>query len=251
MSGPAPVPRRIAIADLVGILGEGWQVFRACRAISLAVGAAVTLAGLVLAVLAVTQGLAPMVPALAGGFLLLGPVAMAGLAGVALQHWRGRTPGMGSVLAELRAAPRGLWALVLFCILIDFIWLTDAGTLYSFLIGERRATLGHVLPTDAASARYHLFSTAMGFVLANVVFAVSAHAVPLLVRGERSLVRAVMASVRAVATSPLAHGAWAALLAATIFMSLLVPPLLCVALPVLAYAGTALDRHVFPDRLPS
>ena len=130
---------------------------------------------------------------------------------------------------------------------MDFIWLTDAGTLYSFMIGERRDTLLHMLPLDGATARFQAFSAVMGFVLANVVFAVSAHAVPLMLRGERSLVRAVMASVKAVATSPLAHGAWAALLAAAIFASLLLPPLLCVALPWLGYAGTALNRTVFPE----
>ncbi len=243
-------PRPITPRELALVLAEGWHIFRRCPAISLLAGTLALAVGLVLSALALRQGLAPMVPALAGGFLLVGPVAMAALASLALAVAAGERPTIGAVGRRLAAAPRGLWAIVLFCLLIHFIWLTDAGTLYSFMIGERRDTLRHVLPTDGNTARFHLFSGLMGFVLANVVFAVSAHSIPLLLRGEASLVRAIMASVKAVATSPLVHGAWATLLATTIFASLLVPPLLCVGLPWLGYAGTALNRRIFPDDVP-
>jgi uncharacterized membrane protein len=59
-------------------------------------------------------------------------------------------------------------------------------------------------------------------------------------------VEAIVASVRAVFRSPLSHGVWGVLLAAGIFAGLLAPPVLILSLPVLAYAGHALHRVVFP-----
>lgn len=244
MNPTALTPRRLRLADLRLALIHGWRIFVRCRRFSLAYGAVFAIAGSLLIWGAQALGLAPMSVALAGGFLLVGPIAAAGLVGVAEAQRGGRPADLALLLAILRGTPRGLWALALFCVLVSFIWLTDAGTLYSFMIGGSRHGLGQALAPD--TARFHLFSAATGFVLANGVYAVTAHAVPLMVRLDWPLVPAVSASVRAILASPLVHGAWALLLATAIFASLLLPPLLCVTLPVLAYAGSELNVQAFP-----
>jgi uncharacterized membrane protein len=183
---------------------------------------------------------------LLGGFLLLGPVVMAGLLGVRRAVALGRTPTWRDALAAWRTAPSGLGALALFCGLMFFIWLGDAGTLYSFLVGGGGGQTG-LLPLGTQVLPFHLTAGVTGSVLALIVFVVTVHAVPLLATGRAHLVAAIVASVRAVFRSPLAHASWALILAAGIFVCLLAPPLLILSLPLLAYAGHALHLEVFPS----
>lgn len=242
----APDPRPLSLVDLAAALAEGWHVFRRCQRFSLAFGALFAAIGTALIWGAQALGLAPMTPALVGGFLLVGPLTMAALIAAAEGLHGGGLPSLATMAASLRNAPRGLWALALFCVLMYFIWLTDAGTLYSFMVGEARSGIVQALPLSRDTGRFQLFSAAMGLVLANVVFAVTVHSVPLMVRHHTPLVAAVTASVRALFRSPLAHAAWALLLTSAIVTSLLLPPLLCVSLPLLGYAGEALSKNCFP-----
>ncbi|MCB1909225.1 MAG: DUF2189 domain-containing protein [Rhodocyclaceae bacterium] len=240
-----PQARPLPIPAIAAALAHGGRTFAASRGFSLAFGALFAVIGSVVIWGAQWFALAPMTTALIGGFLLVGPITMAALIAAAAAVAAGRRPSLAGVARSLRQAPAGLWALALFCVLIYLIWITDAGTLYSFMIGEPRSGLVQALPTAAGNERFHLFSGAMGFVLANVVYAVTVHAVPLMVRRHAPLTGAVVASVRACLASPLAHGTWALTLAAAIFVSMSLPPLMCVTLPVLAYAGDALNRYCF------
>ncbi|MCB1908728.1 MAG: DUF2189 domain-containing protein [Rhodocyclaceae bacterium] len=244
---PAPQPRAVGPRALLRAFAAGWQVLARAPRPSLCFGAAFTVAGTLLVWGAQALHLAAMTIPLLGGFLLFGPVLSAGLLGVSSAVRHSRPAGVAAILGAIRGARRGLWALSLFCLLMFLIWLSDAGTLYSFMLGERSQGLAAALPLDPRSLRFHAASAATGFVIANLVFAVTAHSVPLLVRGRASLVGAVMASVRATFRSPLAHALWALALAAGVFASLLLPPLLIVSLPLLAYTGDALHVEIFGD----
>ena len=239
-------PEAIHVHVVRTSLDAGWGVFGRCRGLSLAYGGVFALIGSALIWGAQRFGLSAMTIPLFGGFLLVGPVAMAGLIGVSEAAGRERQPSTDDILETIARAPRGLWALSLFCLLMFLIWLTDAGTLFSFMVGERSAGLSAVLPRDPDSMRFQASAALTGFIFANVVFAVTVHAVPLLVSGRAGLVGAVTASVRAVFRSPVAHGLWALLLGAGVFSSLLMPPLLALTLPLLAYTGHAFHVAVFP-----
>lgn len=233
---------------LVGVrqaLGEGWRVLRRAPQISLAYGGVFALLG-TLAVWGMQWlRLAPLTLPLFGGFLLVGPVVLAGLTGVAEAVRADRSPDFACVVTAWRATPRGVWALASFCVLVFFIAAGDIGTLYSFLVGQPVEGLAKVLPT-AGWLSFHLSAAVSGGFLAAVVFVVTVHAVPLLHARRASLVGAVVDSVRANFASPLAHMAWAAVLAVCVFSMILAPPLLAVVLPWLAYAGAAFHRAVFP-----
>ena len=241
-----PPPRRVPLSVVGRALRAGWRTFTLARGISLAVGAVFALLGSLLLWAAVARDLAPMAVHLLGGFLLLGPAAMAGLVGVSRAVAEGRTPAWQDVVATWRTAPSGLGALALFCGLMFFIWLGDAGTLYSFLVGEGGGGQRTLLSLPPEVLPFHVAAGITGLVLAFIVFVVTVHSVPLLATGRAHLVTGIVASVRAVFRSPLAHAGWALVLAAGIFACLPAPPLLALTLPVLAYGGHALHLEVYP-----
>lgn len=240
-----PPPRRLAWSAIARALAAGWRTFRGDRGLGLMIGAVFAALGSLLLWAAVALDLAPLAVHLLGGFLLIGPVVFAGLIGVRQAVARGRTPTWRDALAAWRTAPAGLGALALFCGLIFFIWLGDAGTLYSFLVGEGGGAQSGLLPQPTLFP-FHLTAAVTGLVLALIVYGVTVHAVPLLAAGRVGLVGAVVGSVRAVFASPLVHAGWGLTLAAGIFVCLMAPPLLILSLPVLAYGGHALHLEVFP-----
>jgi len=242
-----PPPRRLPLRAVARSLLAGWRTFRRDQGMGLMIGAVFAALGSLLLWAAVVLDLAPMAVHLLGGFLLVGPVALAGLLGVSRPAAGGRAPGWQDALAAWRTAPAGLGALALFCGLMFFIWVGDAGTLYSFLVGEGGGGQTGLLPFAAQVLPFHLTAGVTGLVLASIVFVVTVQAVPLLAARRTGLVGAVVASVRAVFASPLAHAAWALVLAAGVFLCLMAPPLLILSLPVLAYGGHALHLEVFPD----
>jgi len=232
-------PRRISAAAVLAAVAGGWRDFRRCPAP--AAGFAALFAGIGLVTFAglLRFGLAAMMLPFAGGFLLVGPAVLAGFFALRRAVTEGRRPGLGEVLAGFGRAPRGLWVLAGVCSLLFLIWMSDAATVYSFMIGKVSPAFGEVL-------RFQLWTGLMGAVLALIVFTITAFAVPLLFDGRAQLVGAVSASVRAVFSNPGAMLAWGLLLAVAIIATILLPPLLLVSLPCLAFASDLLYLQVFP-----
>ena len=84
----------------------------------------------------------PLMITAAGGFMLVGPALLAGYFRLARVLREGGVPGWRDLLAGFREAPRQLWGLALVCALLLMIWLTDAGILYSFMIGATAIAAG-------------------------------------------------------------------------------------------------------------
>lgn len=201
---------------------------------ALAVAAVPAVVGTLILAALLQAGLTPMVLPMAGGFLLVGPAAWPLFLAL---HRSGSLHGGRRVL---QAAPWGLWALAGVCLLLFLIWMSDAATVYSFMIGGE---------PDVGVERVLWFlglTSVMGLVLALIVFCIAAFAVPLLLDRRAGLVQAVMASVKAVFTSPGTLLLWAAVLGATGIVAALCPPLLLPGLPWLAFAGDLLYLEIFP-----
>ncbi len=238
MSGPL-VPRRIAVAGVFVAVSSGWATFRRSGWVAAGFAGVFALIGVGIFAMLGHFGLSAMMLPFAGGFLLVGPVVLAGFFGLRRAVAAGQRPGIADVLAGFRQVPRGLWALAGVCSLLLLIWLTDAATVYSFMIGASTPDVDQV-------ARFHLWTSLMGAVLAFIVFNITAFAVPLLFDGRASLVQAVTASVRGVFANPVPMLVWAMLLAGVIVATILFPPLLLVSLPWLAFASDLLYLQVFP-----
>ena len=242
---PSLEPRRVSIATVFAVLAGGWRAFRRFPASAAGFAAVFALIGIAIFSLLLHFGLAPMMLPLAGGFLLVGPAVLAGFFALRRAAAAGRRPGPADVLAGFRQAPRGLWVLAGVCCLLFLIWVSDAATVYSFMIGAGDAPAGEG-GLAGRVLRFHLWTSLMGAVLAAIVFCITAFAVPLLFDGRAGLVQAVTASVRAVFASPGALLVWALVLAGAVIATIHFPPLLMLSLPCLAFASDLLYLEVFP-----
>lgn len=243
-SRPRPVP--VAPRQVIAALRDGVGTFARAPALSAGFAASFAIVGVALIALAAGLGFAPMVLPLIGGFMLIAPSLLAGFFAIRRVERLGAVPRWRDIAAGFRHAPRDLWILLVVCVFIFIIWITDAGILYSFMIGRGEAGWGALFPLSATVLRFELGAVVAGGFFALIVFCVTAYAVPLLIERRTNLVAAVAASVRAVFLSPLANLLWASTLAVTIFAAIVIPLLLAVLLPIMAYATDSLYRTVFP-----
>ncbi|MCP5255247.1 MAG: DUF2189 domain-containing protein [Zoogloeaceae bacterium] len=241
-----PLPRRVSPAEIGPSLREGWKTLRAVGTPAYLLGGLFAFIGTLLIWGLQVAGLAPMTLPVVGGFLLVGPVSAAGFFGLSQAARGGSRPRLRDLLQGFRSASREVWVMALLCVFLFLIWITDAGTLYSFMIGERSHGLLAILPLTERTLHYVLGSGLMGAGLAAIVFVVTVHGVPLLIARRTALVGAVGSSVRAVFSGFVAHVLWGALMAAVVMVSIIVPPLLALVLPLFVYAGEAFHHRVFP-----
>lgn len=222
-------------------LAAGWNDLWRVPHISLAYGAVFAVAaGGLLAVLMLARWQS-LVPALAGGFLLLGPLLAVGLYETSRRLEAHQPVDFGDVVgAGLRAKGQigffGVGLLVIF-----LVWLELAFILLMLFLG------GAGLPPPSEFVPRLLFTSSglgllvvgslVGGVLAGTVYVVSVIAVPLLLVQRIDAVSAAAASVQAVRDNPKPMLLWAGLIAgfmvlgcATLFLGLVV------AFPLIGHA---------------
>jgi uncharacterized membrane protein len=241
--------RPFGLDSIATALTEGWQLANARRDIrttGIAYAAIFTLIGAVILGLLLAQGFTPFVIAAAGAFMLVGPGILAGFFGIARAYEAGQKVGFGETARGFAAASNAVWVIALVCALLFMIFITDAAILYSYMVGGAPVWLTELIPATAGVMNFLFWGALSGFVIAFLLFSISAFSVPLLCERRATLVIAVVASVRVVFGNFLPAMAWAALLSGLTIGSILLLPLLPLTLPWLAYASRALYRQVFP-----
>lgn len=236
----------LSFAAIGRALASGLAVARRARQVSLGYAAIITAIGALILGSLAKAGLAPFIVPAAGAFMLAGPVTLAGFFGIARAVEAGRKPGLDHLFAGFHRPPAALWVLALVCALLFMIFITDAGILYSYLIGGTPVFPADLVSMPANVAVFLLWAGISGAFIAGLLFAVSAFSVPLLCEGRAHLVEAVVTSVRIVLGNFAVTMSWAVLLSAAIMASIIILPLLPVVLPVLAYASHALYREALP-----
>lgn len=240
------MPRPFGFAEIGCALSAGWALTKATLAASLVYAGIFTLIGALILGGLLMRGFTPFAVAAAGAFMLVGPAILAGFFGIARAHEAGLKVGVGDTARGFATAHPALWALAFVCALLFMIFVTDAAILYSYMVGGAPVWLADLLPVAPGVADFLFWGAVSGFVIAFLLFCVSAFSAPLLIERRAGLVDAVTASVRAVFGNFVPASIWAALLAYLIITSILLLPLLPLTLPWLAYASRALYRHVFP-----
>lgn len=241
--------RKLPLASIPAWIGHGWRTFRRTPGASMAYAGIFAAIGALLMAGAVLLDLAPMLYPLAGGFMLVGPAVLAGFFHVADRLRRGETVSLGDFFAGFRRSPPALWVISLVCAFLFLVWITDAAIVYSLYFGtvpvlsslEFFAGLGE----GGKLLSFALFCSITGAVLAFMIFAISAFAVPLIFERRLGLAQAVSASVRAVFGNFAVMLAWGCVLSVGVGGSiLLLLPLFVLAFPVLAYASEQAYRDM-------
>lgn len=227
-------------------LNDGWRLANATRAVSIAYSLLFVAGGLAIMGGLLALGRAPFLIAAAGAFMLVGPAILAGFFGIASSLEGGGRPGFGSVAAGFAKAAPAVWALALVCGLLFMIFITDAAILYAYMVGAAPVWLADLIPAAAGVIGFVIWAAISGFVVALLLFCISAFSVPLLCERRAGLVEAVVTSVRVVFGNFMPAIWWAFLLSTATIASVLLLPLLPMTLPWLAYASRALYRRVLP-----
>lgn len=238
--------RPFGLTEIRQALTAGWVTANATRGASIAYASLFALIGAVILGTLLSYGFTPFIIAAAGAFMLVGPIILAGFFGIAQAHESGEKIGVGSTARGFAAADKTVWVIALVCALLFMIFVTDAAILYSYMVGGAPIWLTELIPSTPGVMSFLVWGAVSGFVIALLLFCVSAFSVPLLCERRASLVSAVVTSVRIVFGSFVPAMLWAALLSGLIIGSILLLPLFPLTLPWLAYASRALYRQILP-----
>lgn len=245
-----PEVRRIELADLWAALRDGLRDLGVARSDVVFIAVIYPVAGLVLARIASSLNLLPLVLPLVSGFALLGPLAAVGLYEISRRLEAGEPVSWSTPFEVLRSpALSSILGLGAILALIFFTWLAVAWGIYA-------ATLGPAPPTSLGGFLHDVFSTGpgwamivlgtgAGFLFAAFTFAISVISFPLLLDRDVGIGSAVGASLRAVAASPGPMAVWGMIIAGALILGS-IPALagLIFVMPLLGHASWRLYRRV-------
>ena len=249
-AGARAVPRRVPFDAPWNWLAAGWRDMWTIPTLSLSYGAAFAVGAAAMATLLWAQGWNSLFLALAGGFLLVGPLFGVGLYQASRKLEAGERVGLSDMLAAGFAAKGQLsffGAMLAFCYMI---WLQMAFLLLMLFLG------GGGLPPASEFVPTLLFTphglgllivgSIVGGAIASLVFVISAVSVPALLVGQTDAVSAARASAHAVFANIKPMALWAGLIAmmmfagfATLFVGLVL------AFPLIGHATWHAYRDVY------
>ena len=249
---PALPVRQIGLDDVRQSLVEGVRDFAAYRTDVIFLCLIYPVVGLVLARLASSYDMLPLVFPLAAGFALIGPLAGVGLYEISRRHeaglpvsWRGdfaatRSPAFGKIMA-----------LGLLLVLTFVLWLAAAQGIYDATLGpEPPASISdfvRAVVTTAPGWTLIIVGCGVGFLFAALVLAAGLVSFPLLLDRDVPLSTAVMTSFRAASANPLMTALWGLIVAAGLVIGTIPAFLgLVIIMPVLGHATWHLYRRLVP-----
>jgi len=198
-------------------LAAGWRDVWAAPRISLAYGVLFALLSVGLMLGLLVTGLPALMLVLAGGFLLVGPVAAVGLYEASRRLEAGRSVDFGEVIRAGLNAPGQLGFFGAILAFLYFVWLQLAFLLFMLFLGSRGLPPpSEFLPTLLFTLNglgLLVVGAVVGAVVATVAFAISVISVPLLLTRRADAVTAIAASLTAVVLNPKPMALWAALIA--------------------------------------
>jgi uncharacterized membrane protein len=185
--------------------------------VSLGYGIVAAGAGLFLAFGLAAMGLESLVPVLAGGFLLIGPLLAAGLYATSRTLAQGGKPTFaGSLAAGFSAAGRlGLLAVLL--MVFYLIWVRVAVLLVALFLGTASVPPAREFMSTLLFTPHGLgllvVGTAVGAVFAAIVYSLTVISIPMLMERRVDAFTAMALSATAVVQNPKPMALWAALIA--------------------------------------
>ena len=234
-------------------LSAGWSDLLAMPQISLAYGAVFAAIAIGLWLGLATLGWQSLMLALAGGFMLIGPVLAVGLYEASRRREQGEKVSFGRVVLAGFKAPDQL-ALLGFALLLTFmIWVQIAFLLFMLFFGARPfPPIQDFVPTllfTGGGVSLLIVGTIVGAALAAIVFSMSVVSAPMLVARPVGVTTAIFASLRATMLNIKPMALWAALIAG--FMAIGLATLcagLVIIFPLIGHATWHAYREVLEQR---
>lgn len=252
---PSPQPsappkvRPATAGDLRAALAAGWNDFRRAPAFGLFFAGVYVAGGLFLVWVLAGTGRVWMTIPITLGFPLIGPFVAVGLYEVSRRLETGERLDWGAVLGVVLRQKNSQIPSMAAIIVIFFLFWNFLGHMIFALF------LGLTAMTNISSS-FEVYLTPNGLAMlavgslvgagfALLLFATNVISLPMLLDREVDFVTAMVTSVQTVLASPVAMLAWAALIAAALFLSMLPAFLgLFLTLPVLGHASWHLYRRL-------
>lgn len=186
-------------------LAAGWRDIRRAPLWSLGYGLVFVLIGLAGTLGLWAMGLESVVPVVAGGFALVGPILAVGLYEISRRHEAGEPLRILDIVFVRIAAPPQFGFMVFFLLFLYLIWTRAALLLYALFAQDSMLPVDEfvrfVLTTPEGLAMLVL-GTLIGAALALVAFSISVLSIPILMRKDVDALTACAASFQIVVQAP-------------------------------------------------
>lgn len=197
-------------------LSAAWQDIGRAPTLSLAYGLLAVASSFILVFGLASAEMHYLVLPMAAGFMLLGPVLAVGLYEASRLIERGERPTIGAVLGAYRRNGTQIAAIGLVLMLALLAWIRVAFLIFAIFFAAEPPALDMLVTRiffSAETVPFLLTGTAVGAVIATVVFAISAVSLPMLLDRDTDVFTAMATSAAAVRQNWRAMGVWAALIA--------------------------------------
>ena len=225
---------------------EGWNDLTGAPLMSALLGGGFTL--LCVAAYAAASALPMFAATILTVLLFVGPFIAATAYAIARQREQTAIPSMRVGISYVRSRELSIGLFSMLCALIVAAWVrlsSIAFALYYGTLGTNAAEVARAWTAGNDSPAVIIFIASTGVVLATVLFAVGALALPLIADRNFNVVSAVQRSLHTLRNYPLAMTIWALLILALIALALVSGLLLMpIVFPLLAFATWHSYRHL-------
>lgn len=232
--------RRLTADDPGRWLAAGWADFRRAPALSLTYGLVLVLLGYLVAMVLLGMELQSLLPVTTAGFFLIAPILAVGLYDVSRRYQLGETVSLATALSAWRRNPGGLGTMGLVLMLGVAVWMQIAILIFMAFYHAAPPPFEdfvHGVLMSPQLVPFLIVGSAVGYVLASMVFALSVISIPMLLDREIGVGTAICTSLAAVRKNWDVMFTWAATIVflvgiglATMFAGLVI------TLPLVAYA---------------
>ncbi len=192
----------VTIDDTFQWLGAGWRDFKVAGWVSISYGLIFVVAGILLTVGLFLAGLEYLIPLMISGFLLVGPALTVGFHAISRDLEHGERPRLHRALSSWRANPAPLLGTGLALVLFSIVWARLAVMIFALSFPYTSLDPQSMLNAVLFTVEGYIFlavGTAVGGVLAVLVFMAGAASLPIMLDEGAGFLEAVVTSVVAVA----------------------------------------------------